>query len=52
MLLWSYFERGRLNIRINYNGHGSKEVALVPMKLMDGLSKVVFFFKGREANIK
>lgn len=49
MLLWSYFER--LNIRINYNGHRSKEVALVPMKLMDGLSEVVSF-KGREANIK
>lgn len=44
VLMCSYFERGRLNVRINYNGHRSKEVALVPIKLMDGLSKVVLFF--------
>lgn len=49
--LFELFRRQRLNVRINYNGHRGKEVGLVPIKVMDRLSKVVFY-NGRKANIK
>lgn len=44
--LFELFKRSRMNIWINYNGHRGKEVGLVPIKVMDRLSKVVFLKKG------